>query len=331
MCIKIKEKVSVFILVLFLIILYYFILKADDTYITKMAGGDVRIINIELENEKAVFNSFTEEKTVCDSKRPSSEPAINTKYLYRDVEKDPNILKNIKDSQEVIYAYYGVLKEASNMLEYSGGCGSIGNGNLPYPYAYELLTEDKKKETSLEEFEKSFEGIGHINLLKINPAYIPENTPSNIKYYMIETEFITGKKDVNAGISLFEYYYGLVTVEESNENGWKIKDIKYIPQAFLCAPYHGWSYCADALIQIIYMDRYKVIDKIDNKEIIENKIYIYASGNDKKYRFDFVILTNGYNILLHENVYENNEWKETNLLKPEDQIYKLSILNPQLK
>ncbi|QOX63230.1 hypothetical protein FRZ06_07655 [Anoxybacterium hadale] len=54
--------------------------------------------------------------------------------------------------------------------------------------------------------------------------------------------------------------------------------------------------------KIVYGDNLKLIDKIDRTEQNGNMISIYASGNGKSYRFDFVRLTNGYDILLHESI-----------------------------
>jgi len=58
---------------------------------------------------------------------------------------------------------------------------------------------------------------------------------------------------------------------------------------------------------------------------------VYAVGNGQLYRFDFVRLTNGEDLLIRENIKFAGVWKETNLLKEQDQIYKFSILNPRLQ
>ena len=59
-------------------------------------------------------------------------------------------------------------------------------------------------------------------------------------------------------------------------------------------------------------------------------IIIYASGNGKSYRFDFVRLTNGYDILLHEYILDIGDWKETSLLGDKWKDMKLTIENSQL-
>lgn len=264
--------------------------------------------------------------------RPSRALPYPNPYSFKDFRKEdetpPLITEEFDNPEDLILAYYGILQNASNMVGYSGGCGTVGMSRLPYPYAYELLTKQKQKDMSLDQFIGSFKGIGHITLLKVAPAYTPPDTPSNIKYYMIEIEVITGIKvntdeGYNQG-SQFVYYYGLITVEKSNEEGWKIKDINYIPEDFLCAPMHGWFYLSDAVVQIVYGDNLKLIDKIDKTDQEEDIIYIYASGAGKSYRFDFIRLTNGYDILLHENILENGAWKETTLLTDEWKYLKLA-------
>ena len=270
--------------------------------------------------------------------RPSSQPALQNPYSFSDFEEgrgnqvvDPNQLQT---SEDAILAYYGILQEASNMDGYSGGCGTVGNAILPYPYAYQLLSNDVKKKMSLKQFETSFLGIGHLTLLKLLPAYTPPGTPENIRYHMIEVETITGAAgdETNKTISgsHFAYYYGIVTTQKEDK-AWKIKAIDYFPEDFLCAPYHGWDFEATYLVPIIYQNWYHLIDTVGKVDKKGNSISVYASGGEKQYRFDFVRISNGEDVLLHEMVYQDGKWVETNLLKGRDQGYKLSILNPNLK
>lgn len=269
---------------------------------------------------------------------PSSEPALPNPYPFQDFEKgrgnqilNPNELNTPEDA---ILAYYGILREASNMPGYSGGCGTIGDSKLPYPYAYELLSNDITNKMTPKQFEASFLGIGHLTLLKLYPAYIPPETPPGIRYHMIEVEAITGalENESNGFISgsHFAYYYGIVTTRKE-DNRWKIEAIDYFPEDFLCAPYHGWDYLATNLVMTIYRDWYHLIDTIDKVEKDGNNTSVYASGARKQYRFDFLRISNGEDVLLHEMVYKDGIWVETNLLKDQQQVYKLSILNPNLK
>lgn len=271
-------------------------------------------------------------------RRPSKGLPYPNPYSFKDFRKQnakpPLITEKFDNPEDLILAYYGILREASNMLGYSGGCGTIGWSSLPYPYSYELLTKTKQKEMPFNHFVDSFNGIGYTTLLKLLPAYAPPDTPHDTKYYMVEIEIITGAK-VNTDKehdqgSQFAYYYGLITVENTPDEGWKIRDIDYIPEDFLCAPMHNWFYLSDAVVQIVYGDNLKLIDKIDKTEQKDDMISIYASGNEKSYRFDFVRLTNGYDILLHEYILDNGDWKETSLLTDKWEDMKLTIKNSQL-
>jgi hypothetical protein len=270
--------------------------------------------------------------------RPSKELPYSNPYTFKDFRKDnekpPMVAKKFETAEDLILAYYGILREASNMVGYSGGCGTIGWSGLPYPYAFELLTKATQKEMLFDHFVDSFNGIGYTTLLKLLPACAPPDTLPGTKYYMVEIETITGAKIKNDQEypqgSQFAYYYGLIAVEKTPDEGWKIKDIYYIPEDFLCAPMHSWFYLSDAVVQIVYGDNLKLIDTIDRTEQNDDLISIYASGNGTNYRFDFVRLTNGYDILLHESILDHGEWKETSLLGDKWNDMKLTIENSQL-
>jgi hypothetical protein len=263
--------------------------------------------------------------------RPSKQPALDTKFRFQDLYGSP--LPRFDNPEDVLKAYFAILKEASNMIEHHGGCGSIGMGTEPYPYAYSLLTEETRKNTTQEQFADSFKGIGHMTLLKLLPAYTPKDTPAGRQYYFIEFEAITGTPVTESNKntpqpSAFIYYYGLATVDYTQKEGWKIQRMDIIPEDFLCAPYHSWFYEAQAVVEIVYKEWYKLIDRIDRIETKNEIVRIYASGNGKEYRFDFVQITNGHQVMLHENIKVGGVFQETNILKPDDQVFKLSIINP---
>ena len=287
--------------------------------------------------------SITQANTVIDEtmdltdrfQRPSGEPALDTKYSFGDLENPKESVPLFQNPEDLIKAFFGILSDASNMIDYHGGCGTIGVDKLPYPYAWKLMTVDAKKSLPLENFIESFKGIGHITLLKLLPAYTPPKTPDNVAYYMAEIEVITGPPVTGSNQntpqpSYFVYYYGLFTLEQSKTEQWKIKSIDYMPEDFLCAPYHSWFWESSALFEIIYQNWYKLIDRIDRIEAQGSMITIYASGFGKEYRFDFVRLTNGMDVLLHENIRVAGQWQETNILKDADQVFKFSVLNPLL-
>lgn len=250
--------------------------------------------------------------------RPSKSPPYPNPYSFGE-----GVGRRFENPDEVLLAYYAILQNASNMPGYSGGCGTIGQAGEPYPYAYELLTEEAREELSLKEFQASFQGVGHLTLLKLLPAYAPGGTPSGLRYYMVEVEEITGRKEENAKGSLFAYYYGLATVQET-EDGWKLQKIDYLPEDFLCAPWHSWFYLADAVVQIVYGNNLHLIGQIDRTEQEGDMLSVFASGDGRQYRFDFVRLTNGYDILLHEYLLADGVWQETSLLPEQWQYLKLT-------
>lgn len=265
--------------------------------------------------------------------RPSKSPPYPNPYTFerfrKDNEQPPLVTRIFENPEDLILAYYGILGEASSMRGYSGGCGTIGWSGLPYPYSYELLTRERQKEMPFDQYADSFIGIGYTTLLKLLPAYAPPDTPDDIKYYMAELEMITGAKaytdsEYDQG-SLFAYHYGLITVKKTSDDGWKIENICYIPEDFLCAPTHGWFYLSDVVVQIVYGNNLKLIDSIDWTEQKGDMIHVYASGDGGKYRFDFVRLTNGYDILLHEYVLDRGTWKEAGLLNDHWKDMKLTI------
>jgi hypothetical protein len=332
MVLILNRKVLLSICVVILVIICCFIKFRISPSKIIIAGGNLHSSMHIPDGTVPVVNQQVEKMDERFT-RPSKELPYPNPYSFKDFRKEdetpPLVTEKFNDPEILILAYYGILQDASNMVGYSGGCGTIGMSRLPYPYAYELLIKQKQKEMSLDQFIDSFEGIGHITLLKVAPAYAPTGTPSNIKYYMVEIEVITGVKantdeEYNQG-SQFAYYYGLITVEKTPGEGWKIKDINYIPEDFLCAPMHGWFYFSDAVVQIVYGDNLKLIDEIVKTEQEGDMLHIYASGAGKNYRFDFIRLTNGYDIFLHENILKNGVWKETSLLTDKWEYLKLTI------
>ncbi len=300
-----------------------------------IAGG---MLNLPLRDSSEYIPAINQDISRERFQRPSKALPYPNPYTCRDFsrdnEKPPLVAKKFENPEDLILAYYEILREASNMLGYSGGCGTVGWSGLPYPYAYGLLTEAKQKEVPFDQYVDSFVGIGYTTLLKLLPAYAPPGTPHSTKYYMVEIEMITGvkantDKEYKQG-SQFSYHYGLVAVEKIPDKGWKIKNTYYIAEDFLCAPMHSWFYLSDAVVQIVYGDNLNLIDKIDRTEQKGDMINIYASGKGKSYRFDFVRLTNGYDILLHEYILDYEEWQETSLLCDNWMDMKLTINNSQL-
>lgn len=339
--IKKIKLIIIIILILLSLLMYRLDISLNNKEVQTVMGGDVRMVEKpEIGHPAFKYNPNNSGAVDERFQRPSKQPALALKYEANDfinfMEEPPYVTTKFESPEDVIQAYYAILKDASNMAGYHGGCGTIGLSEIPYPYAYELLSDSTRKKMTLDEFIDSFEGIGYITLLKILPTYEPPLTQyKNIKYIMIEIELITGapvkKDDYREGPSHFAYYYGLITVQKSVLKGWKIKDIKYVPEDFLCHPMHHWDYNSKFLVDIVYHQWYGIIDLVEKIEIKDSLVYVYAVGKGEKYRFDFVRITNGDDVLLHENIYKDGQWSEVNLLKDEHQYLKFSILNPNLE
>ena len=245
--------------------------------------------------------------------RPSRGEAYANPYSFDQFLKTdgsaPEVTEIFNRPEEVILAYYGILREASNMQGYAGGCGTIGDAQAPYPYAYSLLSPAGQKEMSLDVFTQSFQGIGHMTLLQLHPT-------CTAGQYMVEVEMIAGapENEEKRQGSIIRYYYGLVTAEEVSGEGWRIRQVKYLPEDFLCAPYHGWAYDAQAVAQIVYQENLHLFERIDRTEEEDGLIRLYAYGNHTEYRLDFVRLANGTDVLLCEYEKEEGNWKQAELL-----------------
>jgi hypothetical protein len=305
------KKILLFLITL---IIVFFTIKKEYSNNNWFIGGTIN--DIEVNNDTAYYVSKTEENYNEKYHRPSKEYAFNNNYSLSSF-KNSNIKFN--DAKSLVFAYYGILEEASNMEGYTGGCGTIGNSKEPYSYAYSLFNSDYKNKISKKQFEESFRGIGHISLLKVNPL----NEKNGIKNYFIEIEVITGEPNCvksKREISYFGYYYGIVsTIIENNE--WKISEIKYYPEDFLCAPYHGWSYDAKAIVGIVYKENFGIIDEILKTENDNNILNIYAQKDNNNYRFDFIKLTNGYEVLVQENIMKNGSYSPIEIIGHTDWKY----------
>ncbi len=259
--------------------------------------------------------------------RPSKAPALENTYEYA----ESGTPATFELPEQVVDAYYGVLREASNLAGYSGGCGTVGYSDLPYPIAYSYLSKAYQKRLPYKVFLNSFAGVGHTTELKRYAAYAPPGTPDTRRYYMVEIETIEGEKqnDPQENPVHFSYHYGIVAVEKEGERegeseNWKIADIAYIPEDFLCAPYHSWFYDASAVAGIVYQENLKLFDMVDSVTREGDFTEVEGSGAGGQYKLQFVRLTNGYDILLHEYKRENGSWAETSLLPPDWQYLKLT-------
>lgn len=239
--------------------------------------------------------------------RPSVNKPLD-KFYYTDG-SEGKLPSDLKLPGETVRAYFDILSDAANLGEKAGGCGSIGQGDAPYPSAYNQLSEDLKKTMSYEKFLKSFDGIGHINLMKLIDMPAIKLGDNICPRVFVEIETIEGSD--TQGKTYFAYYFGFITMDEDKDAGWKINEIQLKPEDFLCHAYHGWWHDAGTIVDMIYNKKYGMIDKILGVEENGDFRNVLAKGKDgKQYRFMFVRITNGADIELRQYVMEDGKWKD---------------------
>ena len=234
--------------------------------------------------------------------RPSKLPTLNDRnikaeifdnYYGDDSSEVPTLPEYLfKTSEDTVINYYSVLREAANSLETkSAGCGTIGNAKTPYPIAYHFLSSEYRERLTFKEYLKEFENILHINLIKVQE--VPVYGDSDAMRYFVELETIEGSEK---GVAYFAYYYAFVDVVKEG-NQFRISNIDLYPQNFLCAPYHGWDYIAEEIVDIKYGEWCSLVKmRIPTQHVgfIKN---IYVRGTDGKYyMIQFYQLTNGKDI-----------------------------------
>ncbi|RDY27836.1 hypothetical protein CHL78_007475 [Romboutsia weinsteinii] len=280
----------------------------------KLIFGGTYIEERNLEDGRAVENS-EQEHDLERFFRPSKSPILNNKIektfydLYGTNTSNYKIPdKFLKRPEDTIINYFSILREAANPLDDTKtGCGSLGDTRGPYPIAYKFLSEDYQKRVSYEEYLKSFENILHINLIKANQVGPDENKKDVIKYF-VELETIEG---TNEHKGVFAYYYGYVYLK--NENGvYKIVDMKYTPENYLCAPYHGWSYDAKSFVEIEYGGWCSLIDGETRVEESGYEKKVYFKDKDKnEYYVLFYQLTDGVDIKIADYKKDKDgKWKQ---------------------
>ncbi|RGW96442.1 hypothetical protein [Paraclostridium sordellii] len=246
--------------------------------------------------------------------RPSKLPILNDKIetsiydLYGSENLNFKIPDNLlKTPKYTIINYFSVLREAANPnKDTNTGCGSLGDTKGPYPVAYNFLTKAYKQQVSYNEYLKSFENKLHTNLIKLEKVPRDLEHPKDDKYF-VELEIIEGTNE-NRGV--FGYYYGYIYV--TKEDGvYKINYMQYSPENYLCAPYHGWNYDAEFVIDIKYKQWCSLVkgDIKINQDGYKKKIY-FSDKNGNQYYVLFYQLTNGYDIKIADYKKDKNgNWK----------------------
>ena len=240
--------------------------------------------------------------------RPSNTPILNTKrnlLSIDDYNKNPSDIKInedlLKTPEDTIINYFSVLREAANPLDNTKtGCGSLGDTKGPYPYAYNFLSKSYKDKVSYNEYLNSFKNQLHINLIKLNK--VPPSKGSNDIKYFVELEVIEGTDQAKG---VFAYYYGYIYLEK--EDGlYKIKNMSYTPENYLCAPYHSWNWDAKSFVEIEYGNWCSLIDGDVNVKDSGYERRVYFNDKDKnEYYVLFYELTNGVDIKIAD--YKKNK------------------------
>ena len=256
--------------------------------------------------------------------RPSKLLVLNDRNLNKDFVdtyywKEPSEITLPKDlfktPEDTIINYFSVLREAANPQEGKlAGCGTLGNAKLPYPVAYNFLSSEYQKNLSYSEFLKTFENILHINLLKLKRVPVFENNSNSARYF-VEFETIEGSEKA---ATYFAYYYGYVDIIKE-DNQYRISDLEFYGEDYLCAPYHGWNHDAEAVVEIKYGGWCSLIKEqypTQQDDYIKNIFFKGTDNND--YLIKFYQLTN------------DNDIEIAQYMKSEDGNWILIKLDPNL-
>ncbi|SHO48675.1 hypothetical protein SAMN02745217_01958 [Anaerocolumna xylanovorans DSM 12503] len=264
--------------------------------------------------------------------RPSKLPVLNTRFDfqffrdYMDKKTSEIVLPSslFSTPEDTILNYFSILREAANLVKGKGaGCGTLGDSVIPYPAAYNFLTKSYQERLTYEQYLKTFENILHISLLKYHNVPLYENR-DNILRYFIELETIEGNER-NQGS--FAYYYGFADLQKENGE-YKISNLEFHGEDYLCAPYHGWAYDAEMSVQVRYGGWCDMIEKMyPTKQEGYIKNISFRGKDGKDYLIVFYQLTNDTDIEIAQ--YRRGETGEWELIKfnPEDCIKEENYMN----
>ncbi len=233
--------------------------------------------------------------------RPSDMPVLNGR-MVRDL-YDEFYGKKVSEirlpdrmfvtPEDTVLNYFSILREAANHEKGKGaGCGTIGRSTIPYPIAYHFLSSSYQAALSYEQYLETFQNILHISLIKYRRIPVFDN-PHNIIRYFVEIETIEGNEKY---LGDFVYYYGFADLKKENKQ-YKIANLEFHGENYLCAPMHGWAYDAELSVKIRYggwCDLIKEMDPVIQKEYIKNVSFQGTDGND--YLIVFYQLTNDTDI-----------------------------------
>lgn len=309
--ITIKRR-YIYIAIIFIILITVTLkLKSKENIIM---GGNQNSITCEEEDIEVDDIDFSQDNDRFF--RPSKLQILNNNTIDFDYSKDkPKDIKLskelLKTPEDTIINYFSTLREAANPTSNSyTGCGTLGYAKVPYPYAYNYFTKSYKDKNTYSKYLKSFENILHTNLIKLEQVPNDKEHPNNLKYF-IELETIQGSP---SGMGMFAYYYGYVYLME--EDGlYKISDIKYTGENYLCAPYHRWEWDAELSTDIRYGNWCNLIKEKHPTEVEGFKKKVKFLGTDgNEYMILYYQLTNGYDIEIGQyKMDKDKKWININL------------------
>ncbi|ROR22357.1 hypothetical protein EDD66_11542 [Mobilisporobacter senegalensis] len=285
----------------------------------KMVMGGTYYIQSTVTDENTMIYKNDDVETYY---RPSKLPVLNNRnynisflddYYKKDWSKITLPDELFKTPEDMILNYFSILRDAANPEEGKhAGCGTIGHAMTPYPFAYTFLSSPFKEKLSFEQYLESFENILHLNLIKYKE--IPVYNNSNTIRYFVEIETIEGSEK---SVAYFGYYYGYVDLIKENDL-FKISNLEFHGEDYLCAPMHGWAWDAEGVVDVKYggwcslvKERYPT-----QKEDYVKKIY-FKGTDDNDYMIEFFQLTN------------DNDIEIAQYMKTKDEDWKLIKIDPE--
>jgi hypothetical protein len=322
------DKVLLCFTVVFVFIIVFLLFQRNDkTDHTELVMGGILNTQVSDEETEKMIREALDVETYF---RPSNLPVLNNRQINSEINKHDledqkkatniEIPKELMDSPEgTIINYFSVLRDAANVEKgKGGGCGTIGLSKNPYPIAYQFLSLAYQKELSYQSYLNSFRNILHTSLIKYKEVPIDDN-PGGLLRYFVELETIGGSEEHGTN---FSYYYGFVDLIKEN-NQYKIANLDFTAEDFLCAPFHGWQHNAEASVQIRYGGWCKLI-KEQYPTVQDGYVkHIYFSGTDNRdYMIEFFLLANSTDIEIAQ--YRRNQegdWERIKL-DPEECLEK---------
>lgn len=281
-----------------ILILAYIYFNRQSIHTTKLVmGAQLLSTGIEADpNEKPLSKPDLESYV-----RPSKLPMLNTRiysteFNYQGNGDTPNLPSEVnipfeyfKSPEETIINYYSILRDAENLTkDKMGGCGTVGASKYPFPLAYNFLSPEYQQKVDYKEYLKSFEGIAHTTLLTMQPLP-PDQIHPKASRYFVEIETIEGS---DKGVTYFAYYYGFLYLQKYGDK-YLITDMQLYGEDFLCAPFHGWAYNAEANVSTRYGYWCNMIEKQYPTKQEGSVKKIYFKGTDgADYLIEFMHLTN---------------------------------------